>query len=273
MRSGQLEKTTLDHFHLQRRVRAILSTDQLLPGDFQPIVEKFVTLFRPLGKGSLTADMTEFSSNLVPLLSRGNGGQNIPMVAPSSLRDALERWVAHQPDSWNIASPGLVSYRTSVDVSGTTYRPSNVARGDSYVLIGTENDWRPAQIRSIFCIKRLRNNGEEVVTLLSVSVFRPLSQPDAVFDMYRTFPLAGGRIYYSEEMPEEVVSQNEVLSHFAYTPNVCEKIRTEHFHALPLTRVCPLSLSHYVQLTLQYAELKREAVLYSFYSPSGLSRQ
>jgi hypothetical protein len=196
-----------------------------------------------MGKGSLTADMAEFSSNLIPLLSQGNGEQYAPTIAPTSLRDALRHWIARQPDSWRIASPGLVSYRASVDISGTTYRPSNVARGDSYVLIGTEDDWRPAQIRSIFCIKRFRNDGEEVVTLLSVSGFRSLSQPDAIFDTYRTFPLAGGRIYYSEETPEEVVSQSEVLSHFAYTPNVCEKIHAEHFHVLPLTRVRSLTLS------------------------------
>lgn len=186
--------------------------------------------------------MAEFSSNLIPLLSRRNDGRSTPTIAPTSLRDALRYWIVHQPDNWDIASPGLVSYQTSIDVSGTTYRPSNIARGDSYVLIGTEDNWRPAQIRSIFRIKRYRNGGEEAVTLLSISGFRPLSQLDAAFDMYRSFPLAGGRIYYSEETPEEIISQCEILSHFAYTPNVCERIHVEHFHVLPLTRVCLLSL-------------------------------
>ena len=244
MSSGQLEKTTLDHFHLQRRVRAILSTDQLLPENFRPIVEKFITVFRPLGKGSLTADMAEFSSDLIPLISRARGRNEngAAVIAPTSLRNALQQWIIRQPDSWHVASPALVDYRTRIDVSGTTYRPSNVARGDSYILVGTEDDWRPAQIRSIFCIKRRFYDREEEVTLLSVAVFRPLSQFDAIFDTYRTFPLAGGKIYYSEETPEEVISQSEILSHFAYTPDVCERIHAKHFHALPLTRVCLLSL-------------------------------
>lgn len=236
---GQLEKTTLDHFHLQRRVRAILSTNGLLPAEFRPIVEKFITVFRPLGKGSLTADMAEFSSSLIP---RENGKNSAAIVVPTSLRESLERWVIHQSGNWRIASPALISYRTSVDVSGTTYRPINVARGDSYILIGTEDRWRPAQIRSIFCIKQCTGAREEEVTLLSVNGFRPLSQPDANFDTYRSFPLSGGRIYYSQETPEEVISQNDILSHFAYTSNVCERIKTEHFHALPLTRVCLLFL-------------------------------
>lgn len=235
----------MDHFHLQRRARAILSTDLLLPEDFRPIVEKFVTHFRPLGKGSLTADTAEFSSNLVPFISQRNNGNDAATIAPTSLRETIQHWVIRQSDNWHIASPALVSYRTSIDVSGTTYRPNNVARGDSYILVGTEDDWRPVQIRSIFCVKLLCNNREEEITLLSVSGFQPLSQLDAVFDTYRPFPLAGGRIYYSEETPEEVISQSEILSHFACTPDVCERIYAEHFHVLPLTRVCLLSLLLY----------------------------
>ena len=217
-------------------------TDRLLPEAFRPVVERFVSAFRPLGKGSFTADMAEFSSSFIPPLSRGNAEESAATIAPASLRDALQRWMDRQRDGWQIVPPALVIYRTSIDVAGTTYRPVNVARGDSYVLIGTEADWRPAQIRSVFQIKRRCNDGEETTTLLCVSGFLPLSRIDATFDAYTTFPHAGGRIYYSEETPEEVISQDEVLSHFAYTPNVCERIQAEHFHALPLTRVSLFSL-------------------------------
>lgn len=138
-----------------------MSSDQLLPEAFQPLVEKFVTIFRPLGKGSFTADMAEFSSSLIPPLSQESDERDTTTIAPSSLRGALQRWVVRQPDSRRIISSGLVTYRTSIDVAGTTYRPGNVAHGDSYILIGTEADWRPAQIRSVFWIKRYREMGKK----------------------------------------------------------------------------------------------------------------
>jgi hypothetical protein len=131
----------------------------------------------------------------------------------------------------------MVSYDKKVDISGTTYRPCNISRRDSFIIVGSEVDWEPAQILSIFSIEHPRKSGKEVVTLLSISRFRPLSPSDAAFDGYRDFPYAGGRIYYSQELPEEIIGRGEVLSHFAYTPNVCEKIPKGHFHALPLTRV------------------------------------
>lgn len=227
-----------------------MSTDKLLHGDFQPIIERFVTRFPALGKGSLTADMAEFSSGFISLLSRGKGGNGPETFASISLRDALQRWAIWQPGSWRFNSPGIVRYRTNIDIFGTTYRPSHVALGDSYILVGTEEDWRPAQIRSIFSIECCCNDKEEEITLLSISGFRPLSQLDIVYDMYRPFPLAGGRIYYREELPEEVIGQNEVLSHFAYTPDVCKQILAEHFHALPLTRVRSFSLGFALELTL-----------------------
>lgn len=243
---GQLEKTTLDHFHLERRMRAIMSTGGLLPGTFSPIVERFNTAFRPLGKGSLTVDMAEFSSDSSLHSFRETDERSIATPAPRPLREALRRWVVQQPDISDLIPPTVISYDKKVDISGTTYKPYNVARGDSLILVGTEVDWKPARIHSIFSIEQPTASGKGSITLLSISRFRPLSLHDAVFDNYRAFPYAGGRIYYSEELSQEVIGLREVLSHFAYTPNVCEKISREHFHALPLTRVrsCLCSLFH-----------------------------
>lgn len=220
----------------------MMSTDQLLPDVFRPVIERFNIVFRPLGKGSLTADMTEFSSDFASRLSSKPDKRSTATSAPPPLREALRRWMVQQPDALGVVPPCVVSYDKKVDISGTTYRPRDVAWGDSFILVGTEVDWKPAQIRSIFSIEHFRGNGKEIVTLLSISQFRPLSTSDAAFDDYRTFPYAGGRIYYSEELPEEVIGQGEVLSHFAYTAGICEKISKAHFHALPLTRVRFLSL-------------------------------
>lgn len=215
----------------------MLSKGHVLPGVFHPVVERFNAVFRPLGKGSLTADMAEFSSDSTPRSSCEAGEGSMVTPAPRPLREALQRWAVQQPDALDLIPPTVVSYDKRVDISGTTYRPHNIAWGDSFILVGTEVDWNPARIHSIFSVEMPRASGREIITLLSVSRFRPLSLSDAVFDDYRAFPYAGGRIYYCEELPQEVIGQGEVLSHFAYTPNVCERISEEHFHALPLTRV------------------------------------
>ena len=214
----------------------MMSTSRLLPDVFRPVVERFSTAFRSLGKGSLTADMAEFSSDSTSHFPRG-ADERSTVPAPRPLREALQRWMVQQPNTLDLVPPTVISYDKKVDIYGTTYRPRNIAWGDSFILIGTEVDWKPAQIHSIFSIERPCASGKEIVTLLSVSRFRSLSLSDAALDDYRTFPYSGGRIYYNEQLSQEVIGQGEVLSHFAYTPDVCEKISKEHFHALPLTRV------------------------------------
>lgn len=246
-------------------------TDALLPDVFRPIIERFKAVFRPLDKGSLTADMAELSLDFASRLSFETDKQSKATPTPRPLREALRRWVAQQPGVVELVSPTLVSYGKRIEISGTTYRPRNIALGDSFILVGTEADWEPAQICSIFSTERLCESGRGIVTLLSVSRFRPLSADDVVFDKYRAFPYAGGRIYYSEGLPEEVISQGEVLSHFAYTPGVCEKITKTHFHALPLTRVWFLSsfASSYPCLTTSY----RAKLFFVFPPPTQVQSQ
>lgn len=215
-----------------------MSTNELLPDIFQPIIERFNKVFQLFGKGSLTADMVEFSSDLTSRLTSETDKR--PPVIPASHPppNALRHWMAQQPGTSDLVPPNVVSYDKKVDIAGTTYHPRNIAWGDSFILVGTDTDWQPAQIRSIFSIQQPHGSRSEIVTLLSISRFRPLSPDDAFFDNYRTFSHVGGRIYYDAELPEEVIGLGEVLSHFAYTPNVCEKISKGHFHALPLARVC-----------------------------------
>lgn len=229
----------------------MMSIGQLLPDVFRPVIERFNIAFRPSGKGSLTADMAEFSSDFPSRSYRETDERSRATPAPRPLREALRRWMVQQPDTLDLVPPSVVSYDKKVDIAGTTYRPRNIAWGDSFILVGTEVDWQPAQICSIFSIEQPCGSGKKIVTLLSISRFGPLSPSDAAFDNYKVFPYAGGRIYYSEELPEEVIGQGEVLSHFAYTPDVCEKISRAHFHALPLTRVRSLSPLGSLHLSLK----------------------
>jgi hypothetical protein len=155
-----------------------------------------------------------------------------------TLRGALQRWIgAQDPELRQSAPPVFAAFKRNIHVTGTSYKPRMIAQGDSYILVSTASHWRPAQIHSIFSVMLSSRRGKIRRTLISISGFRPLSPPDIDLDNYRRFSHAGGRIYYNEELPMEVVGVEEIVSHFAYTPNVCGGISASHFHALPLTRV------------------------------------
>ena len=214
-----------------------MSNKELLPDFLLPLAERLKLVFKPSGKGSLTVEMAELSANLLTDPSEEvvlGDRERIDLV----LRGALQRWMGSH--GWEVSQcnpPTAASFKRNVEVAGTSYKPKTIAWGDSYILVGTESDWRPAQVQSIFSAVLSSNNRRMRNTFIGICSFRPLSPPDVDFDHYRKFRRAGGRIYYNEELPLEVIGTEEIVSHFAYTPNVCDKISASHFHALPLTRV------------------------------------
>lgn len=218
-----------------------MSNKELLPDCLWPLVERFKLAFKPSGKGSLTADMAQSSAKLSANLSEEGVVEDRDPI-DHTLRGALRRWMEAQgSEIQQSAAPALASFKRNIDVAGASYKPKTIARGDSYILVGAVSDWRPAQIRSIFSVTFSSNLGKIRRTLIGISGFRQLSPPDVELDNYRQFSHTGGRIYYDEELPLEVIGAEEIVSHFAYTPNVCGNISKSHFHALPLTRV---SLRH-----------------------------
>lgn len=214
-----------------------MSNKELLPDCLWPLVERFKLVFKPPGRGSLTADMAELSAKLLTSPNAEAALEDREPINPT-LRDALQRWIGTQgSETRRSTPPGFASFRRGINVAGTSYKPRTIAWGDSYILVGAASNWRPAQISSIFSVMFSSNLGKIRRTLISISGFRPLSPPDIDFDDYRRFGHTGGRIYYDEELPMEVIGVEEIVSHFAYTPNVCGAISAGHFHALPLTRV------------------------------------
>jgi len=214
-----------------------MSNKELLPDCLWPLVERFKLVFKPLGRGSLTADMAELPAQL-PAGPDGKFTVEDKESIDSTLSGPLRRWIEAQgPEIQRSTPPVFASFTKGIDIAGTSYKPRSIAWGDSYVLIGTASDWRPAQIHSIFTVTLSSNLGKSRRTVISVYGFQPLSPPDIDHDNYRRFTHAGGRIYYDKELPLEVIGTKEIVSHFAYTPNVCAKISASHFHALPLNRV------------------------------------
>lgn len=76
------------------------------------------------------------------------------------------------------------------------------------------------------------------VTFLIMDKHISLDVNDKIFDKYREFLILGGRIYYQElEKDFIIIREEELISHFASTIDVCLSIRTPHHHVLPLNKV------------------------------------
>jgi hypothetical protein len=103
---------------------------------------------------------------------------------------------------------------------------------------GVPEGWYAGKIKQIFTHSVLQPSEVYFV----VQKFRELSPQLESRDPYRQFPLVGGRLYHPELKGElEIVTTQEIIAHFAYTPLEEEDFGFPCFHALPLDKVIPPS--------------------------------
>ncbi len=130
-----------------------------------------------------------------------------------------------------------------LNLHGVTYTTWSENPKDSRVIFG--RDKRQAGIiENIFTISVEIGGGfKKSGTFLAVKTFRELSSTDAALDVYRRFPVAGGRIVYkSVSRARTLIPAEDLVSHFASTPDVMNSIIKPHMHVLPLDRVSELTL-------------------------------
>lgn len=136
--------------------------------------------------------------------------------------------------------------------------PSTFSIRDSYVALGkgVSEGWHAGKIKQIFTHSVLQPSAVYFV----IEKFKELSLEMASRDPYRQFPLVGGRLYHPELEEElEIVTPQEIIAHFAYTPLEEEDFGFPCFHALPLDKVIPPSfdmrspkLNNLLELSGQY---------------------
>lgn len=240
-------------------------TEHYLPASLLRLLDLFRRKFKGASAGTLASDARAFAA------ASRDGGPAPSSLLPDQLNKPVTTWMTRQFDDNTMRTPPARWIPlNAVDHLGATYKPRKRSRGDSLVLIGTHDDWKPAQIFRIFTINLYPTGHRQTFTLLQIRLFPELSLADAGNDRYRKFHSAG-RIYYNpdgdqteqgvsqkpksripdglpkvvpmkteeEFLNTEIIGIEELLCHFAMTPAVSKEISRSHIHVLQIDRVRP----------------------------------
>ena len=205
----------------------------LLPGDTRQLVDAFRRRFRPETVGTLMSDISAMSA------TECSREKFYPRDIGQETRELVGRWMRRQPSYSKFDTPTQVNYLKRHEHQGAELKPGRSAFGDSLVVIGDRATWRAARIEALLDIRLYPSRVETHHTLAEVQYFAELSERDALHDPYRRSRNTGRVVYAEDERTnKEVVSIDQILCHFAMTPDVCSgAISRGHVHVLPLLRV------------------------------------
>lgn len=247
---GQLETTLFERFCMNQRLIGIINTFGL-NSSLERLVTAFAQHFGAKEMGTLMSDMRAFES------SPQSMDQHQSKNAEKLDRLICELLQAYETGSGvhglgNSAGTNVQSWRQAVRLGikhenfsryGVSFSATNRVQQDSYVAVGRRvpDDWHAAHILSIFTYTHKGPTWElmgHTETYFVVQKYEELTPMDATRDPYRKFPVIGGRLYYDKVKAPELVTPEEILCHFAYTPFEHPHIAPACIHALPLDRVC-----------------------------------
>jgi len=241
---------------MNQRLRGIINTFGLNLG-LEKLAKAFTQHFRSKEIGTLRSDMQAFESS-------PEYPQTVDQNQPNAMKkldnlickllQVYEEEKAQQgtQDGVHAETSNVQSWRQVVRLGvkhdkfsrhGVSFSTLNHIQQDSYVAVGKKvpNDWQAGRILSIFTYTH-RGPTPALVghteTYFVLQKFEELMEVDEIHDPYRKHPFIGGRLYYDKVKDPELVSQEEILCHFAYTPFKHSSIALPCIHALPLDRVC-----------------------------------
>lgn len=135
-----------------------------------------------------------------------------------------------------------------VFISGIYYHAHSSSSRDSNILFSPSSSLRVdasssfsnvGSIQAIFKHSRTLPDGRDVSEIfLRVAQFTELSPDDQSRDLFRRFPIAGGRLVYEKVSSKVVIIRpSQVICHVAKTPLNIAGIDQACIHILPLDRV------------------------------------
>ena len=207
----------------------------LLPDGIHQLVEAFRRRFKPGMVGTLMSDISAMG------MTETARERFSPREIDRETQILVGEWMRRQPDYSRLDAPTQANCLKRHEHQGAELKPKRSAFGDSLVIIGDHAAWRAASIELLLEIRLYPSRVETHRTVAKIQYFAELSESDALHDPYRR-SRSTGRVFYSEGERstnlKEVVSIEQILCHFAMTPNVCSgAISRGHMHALPLLRV------------------------------------
>ena len=237
---------------MTQRLKGLISSCKVsgLDHRLKSIADKVSDYLNPTVKGTLSEDLTSVTT-------RQDVVRGDECCLDSDILKCLEELLVRTGKSQDQRISGWAQ-GFAIDATARQYNqfthhsalfsPSSFSLRDSHVVIGggIPGNWYAGKIKQIFEYpSRPPSN-----VYFAIQRFRELSAQEASQDPYRRFPLVGGRLYHPElEDKIEVVPSQEIIAHFAHTPQDEQDFGFPCFHALPLGKVILSPRRTYASLT------------------------
>lgn len=208
----------------------------------QSLLPSFLRSFRSDRRGTLLNDILAFQSPSQNIIAETNKFE-APARENITLSDTVYRqlcqWVTRQNGSSIRYINRFAVPLTAITDSDLSYKISDSSPGDSNVVFTDEaGDWRAGSICQIFKHTRMQEGDRVTETFLVINEYLPLSPSHSRGDPYRKFPIAGGRLFYSQFTSLPIIlTIADVKCHAVVTSRSLPGTSIECVHVLPLDKV------------------------------------
>jgi hypothetical protein len=199
----------------------------------KPFADQLTNYLNPQVKGTLFEDLTSMNT-------QHKSFQGTECCLEKVVLEYLQNLLVCMGKTLHMAGTTIPAKARQYDKlkrHGAIFSPASFSVRDSHVVIGKglPGDWYAGKIKQIFTYPFGPPRSHEAYVV--VQKFKELSAREAMQDPYRRHPMVGGRLYHSElEEQIEVVTVQDIIAHFAYTPHSGLEFGFPCFHALPLNK-------------------------------------
>lgn len=238
--AGELETTLFIRFCNAQRLKSVLNADKL-PQYLNDLACLYKTYFENTDRrGSRISDALAFNE-----LSESD---NVDWDSKSLKRlevkhfKALQIWVNRYSNTPGTLQP-FTMIRDRVQWQDLTFTSQTTSFRDSQVVVNLTalpGNWSAGSIHKMFTVRWLTTDERYVTrTFAEINLYQPLEGDDLLYDNYRRFGFAGGKLFHRSGSQDTILLPLELIAcHFGYSALRVPSIDTEVMHVLPLPKVC-----------------------------------
>jgi hypothetical protein len=225
-----------------QRLRALYHIEST-PSSIHELIRIYEKVFKSDIRGTHLDDVLSFNEDFKEMEEKVTWRRDELVKLSDTSYDLLKKWMKINDTSMrDQILVNTVFQRSKLTRLGQTFQTLTGSGINSQIIFSTSSgDWSAGSITQIFSHTRRRATGGEVTqTFFVVNPYAPLSPKDSKKDCYRTFPVAGGRLFYDMvcETGPILLSVDAVKSHFALCRFAIAEIEKDCILALPLDKVC-----------------------------------
>lgn len=231
----------IEHFCSAQRLRHLMRAD-CIPAQLNNLIAAFERSFNSDKRGTFLNDISAFCSahNINSVSLDGIGKKYVKMN--DEIVELLDQYNRDNGCDPTRPTRPYAIFLDSLDAGGVNYttRKNSKSQGNSNIIIGTvPGIWYACSIKNIFVHAKDARTPDAAIAYFIVHKYEELTGDDVIYDHYRHFPIAGGRLFYMTfEKDVKLIKASDVLCHFALTPYRLGTVAPKQYiHVLPLDRV------------------------------------